>query len=159
MHIRKYQPGEERELWELFFHTVRNVNIQDYTPEQVQVWAPEGYAAARWGARIAGNDPFVCLDGDVIVGFADLQASGQIDQFFVHHQWQGRGVGKRLFAAIEVAARQQDIETLTSHVSRTARAFFESRGFSVIETQEVFIGDTVFENFKMVKRLGCAASD
>ena len=28
--IRKVQPGEEADLWQLFYHTIRQVNARDY---------------------------------------------------------------------------------------------------------------------------------
>lgn len=41
MIIRKYQPSDCKELTELFYNTVHNVNAKDYTKEQLDVWANE----------------------------------------------------------------------------------------------------------------------
>ncbi|WP_339911796.1 GNAT family N-acetyltransferase [Symmachiella dynata] len=154
MHIRKYQPGEERALWRLFFDTIHNVNIRDYTAEQVQAWAPETIDKHLWRARIETMQPYVCIADDDVVGYAGLLTSGYIDHFYVHHQWQGQGVGKLLYAAIESAAHKQNLGELTADVSITARPFFTARGFTVLTQQEVTRGTTVLTNFKMVKRLG-----
>ncbi len=157
MHIRKYQPGEERALWRLFFDTIHNVNTRDYTAEQVQAWAPEIIDEHLWRVRIETMEPYVCIaDEDVVVGYAGLLPSGYIDHFYVHHQWQGQGVGKLLYAAIETDAREQNLDELTADVSITARPFFTARGFTVVAQQEVTRGTTVLTNFKMVKRLSDA---
>jgi len=153
MHIRKYRPGDEVELWQLFFHTIRRINIRDYSKEQVRAWAPEKIDAAGWRERIQRIDPFVCEQEGRIVGYADLQTSGLIDHFFVHHLWQGQGVGKRLFAKIESTAQEKGIAELTDEVSITARPFFESRGFRVVAAQEVALESVVLKNFKMAKSL------
>lgn len=153
MHIRKYRSGEELELWELFFDSVRNVAIRDYSAEQVAAWAPDTVDEAHWRARIASNNPYVCEHDGQIVGYADLQPSGYIDHFFVHHQYQGQGVAKALFATIEAEAKRQQLAELWANVSITARPFFESRGFVVVAEQEVEVRQLVLRNFKMVKRL------
>jgi putative acetyltransferase len=152
--IRRYCPEDADELWLLFFHTVRMVNIRDYSPEQVAAWAPDDVEQERWRSRLAKNSPFIGLHGDQIVGFADVQENGHIDQFYVHHEWQGRGVGKLLLATIESTARARKLTELTSHVSITARPFFESKGFVVSTAQEVHLGAIAFTNFQMRKPLG-----
>lgn len=64
------------------FYTVRNVNIRDYSQEQVEAWAPSGFDFALWQKRMDGLKPFVAeLDGH-IVGYTDLQSSGLVDHFF-----------------------------------------------------------------------------
>ena len=153
MHVRKYQPGEERELWNLFYNTVRTVNLGDYTQQQVEAWAPDDADMAKWQKRMRGIDPYVCVENNTIIGYSDVQTSGYIDHFYVHYQWQRRGVGKLLFQTIEAKAIELQIKELTSAVSITARPFFESRGFNVVTPQEVFIGDVGFRNYKMLKVL------
>ena len=153
MHVRKFQSGEERELWELFYNTVRTVNLGDYTQQQVEAWAPDDADIDKWRKRMQGIDPYVCVENDTIIGYTDVQPSGYIDHFYVHHQWQRRGVGTLLFETIEAQAIELEIKEMTSAVSITARPFFESRGFSVVTPQEVFIGEVGFRNYKMLKVL------
>ncbi len=40
MIIRRYKPGEEEQLWQLYHDTTHVVNGKDYTPEQFERWAP-----------------------------------------------------------------------------------------------------------------------
>ncbi|HSG72014.1 MAG TPA: GNAT family N-acetyltransferase [Planctomycetaceae bacterium] len=153
MHVRRYRPGEERELWQLFFETVRTVNVRDYTLEQVQAWAPDEIDEQRWRSRIQQNNPYVCVYRGEIVGFADVQETGYIDHFFVHCRRQGRGVGTILFESLESDARARGLSELSSHVSITARPFFESKGFVVEAEQEVSLGNVVLRNYRMLKSL------
>jgi putative acetyltransferase len=153
MFVRKYLPGEELELWKLFFNTIRTVNSRDYTAEQVQAWAPDQVDEERWCRRIEGINPYVCVHDDMIVGYADLQASGYIDHFYVHHQWQSRGVGRQLFETIEAEAKSRQLRELTVEASITARPFFESHGFRIIAPQEVTLGSVALKNFRMAKQL------
>jgi len=151
--IRKYRPGEEVELWRLFFETIRTVNRQDYSDEQVRAWAPDAYDAERWQQRIAGIDPYVCQVGDTIVGYADLQPSGLVDHFYVHREWQRRGVGSRLFSTLENQALDQGLNEMFAHVSITAKPFFESRGFEIVKQQTVDIDGVKMSNWLMRRAL------
>lgn len=153
MQIRKYQRGEERELWGLFFDAVRNVASRDYSAEQVAAWAPDAVDEEHWRSKIERLDPFVCLCQGRIVGYADVQPTGYIDHLFVAPRHQGRGVAKALFARIETEAKRLGIAALFANVSITARPFFESRGFCVVAEQQVAIGSVTFRNFRMVKPL------
>ena len=153
MTLRRYRPGEEEELWQLFHNTIRNVNTRDYTEEQVRVWAPDTVDPDKWRRRIEGINPFVVVEDDMIVGYSDLQTSGLIDHFFVHHEHQRRGVGSRLMTAIHEEAERLELDQLHSHVSITARPFYEAHGFHVEKEQTVEDGGLTFRNFLMRKQL------
>jgi putative acetyltransferase len=50
MEIRLFQPQDTNRLAQLFHYTVREINIQDYTAEQVQAYAPENLHFRDWAA-------------------------------------------------------------------------------------------------------------
>ena len=151
--IRRFRRGDEAALHQLFFETIRSVNRQDYTEEQVRAWAPDDYDDVRWAARIRNLNPFICeIDGE-IAGYADLQPSGLIDHFFVSRHFQRQGVGTALFERIEEEAELLELEELHSNVSITARPFFERFGFEVVERQRLTINDVALDNFRMARRL------
>ena len=94
--VRKFQQGDEKALRAIFFNTIRNVNIKDYSEAQVKAWAPDGYDQNDWFKRIQAIAPFVAVLDKEIVGYADIQVDGYIDHFFCHWKYQGQGVGKSL---------------------------------------------------------------
>ncbi|MDJ0905782.1 MAG: GNAT family N-acetyltransferase [Woeseiaceae bacterium] len=153
LRIRQFRDGDEAALLALFRNTIRNVNRRDYSAEQVRAWAPDDIDPQHWQRRIRGIDPFVCESDGRIVGYADVQDNGYIDHFFVHHETQGQGVGKTLFAAITQKAGELGIAELTSEVSITARPFFEHMGFDVVRSQVVTMNDVELTNFRMRKAL------
>ncbi|MCV5927066.1 GNAT family N-acetyltransferase, partial [Escherichia coli] len=86
---RKYKESDARALWAIFYHTIRNVNIRDYSQAQVEAWAPDNFDPEVWQRKMNSIAPFVAeIDGD-IVGYTDLQENGLIDHFFCHHEHQG----------------------------------------------------------------------
>ncbi|HTN75963.1 MAG TPA: GNAT family N-acetyltransferase [Pirellulaceae bacterium] len=151
--IRFCQVGEEPLLREVFYSAVHGIASARYSPLQCATWAPETYDIAAWTQRIQQNKPFVAeLDG-ALVGFADLQASGYIDQFFVAAHAAGQGIGGALMRRIFQAAESQRLTLLTSHVSLNAQPFFQRYGFEIEREQTVEIAGVSFSNARMVKML------
>ena len=153
MKIRKFKPGDEKELFALFFNTIRKVNIRDYSQAQVEAWAPDDIEMDVVFQKFRDIKPFIALKSNRIIGYADIQPDGYIDHFYCHHDFQGQGVGKQLFAMLEQTAREKDIRRMYSNVSVTARPFFEVMGFSVETEQLVEVGEQKLKNYRMVKLL------
>nr|WP_282452204.1 GNAT family N-acetyltransferase [Vibrio sp. 1CM8B] len=138
-------------MWEIFFHTVRNVNVRDYSQQQVEAWAPSSFDFALWQKRMNGLQPFVAeLDG-CVVGYTDLQPNGLIDHFFCHHEYQGKGVGKALMEHVFTVGRVRGVSRYFSEVSITARPFYEHLGFKVVNEQEVEMRGVKLTNYVMEK--------
>jgi putative acetyltransferase len=152
--IRPYQPGEEPLLRELFYNTVHNVNQRDYTTEQLNAWASKHYDTNAWATRIMQSEPFVALDNDTIVGFADVQSDGYIDFFFCHHAYQGKGVGKTLMKHLLKTGKRYGIKRFYADVSITAQPFFQHYGFAVVRQQQKEIRGVILTNFLMETREG-----
>ena len=149
--IRKYQHGDELALRNIFFNTIRQVNIRDYSECQVRAWAPDDYDENAWSRRMRSNKPFIALIEDQIVGFSDVQEDGYIDHFFCHNEHQGKGVGKALMQTLVETGLNKGITRFYSHVSITAKPFFEHFGFVVVKKQRVDILGQVLNNYVMEK--------
>lgn len=149
--VRQAKPEDYPVLWRLFHDTVHQVNRRDYTPQQLAAWAPDEVNLSRWAIRMEGIDPMVVVVEDQIVGFSDIQRDGLVDMFFVHHAWQRKGVGKTLFLEIHRKADQMKLSRIHSHVSITARPFFEGQDFHVVAPQEVTISGVTLKNYFMEK--------
>lgn len=156
MLIRPYAAGEENALLAIFQSSVRGLACRDYTPEQIEAWSPRDTSVQfrqQWIERIRWNRPWVAeLEGRP-AGFADVQSSGYIDQFFVAAQCAGRGVGGALMRHLHEIARAQAANTLFAHVSLTAQPFFRHVGFVVEEEQCPVIRGVALRNAVMRKVL------
>lgn len=146
--IRPFRHSDVPALFALFRGTVHRVNGRDYSPEQVAAWAPAEINPARW-ATLAGRFAVVAeVDGET-AGFADLEANGHVDRFFVHADHQGRGVGAAMMAAVTGEAERLGLARLFAEVSVTARPFFERHGFAVLAEQQVTIRGVSLTNYQM----------
>lgn len=156
MKIRKYREEECLKLLKLFFDTVRNVNIKDYTQEQVAVWAPDNYIEEKygcWSKTLKENFTVIAETDGKITGFADITPSGYLDRLFVHKDYQGTGIASALLEKILEYAYEQNVEKVITEASITARPFFEKHNFVVIQEQQVERSGVFLTNFLMEEQL------
>ena len=146
-----YQSDDSNALWQIKFNTIHRVNIRDYTQVQVNAWAPTQTIPDNWLERIRAMNPFIAESEGKLLGFADLQDDGYIDHFFCHVDHQGQGIGKALMLALMDESETKGITRCYSHVSITARPFFEHFGFILVNSQEVEVRGQVLTNFVMEK--------
>ncbi len=152
--VRPFSAGDELRLWEIYHSAVHQTASADYSPAQVEAWAPSTPVdLPRWTERIRGIAPFVALRDGQIVGYADVQPTGYIDHFFVAPEANRQGVGTRLMQAIHESAAAQNVSRLFSNVSLTARPLFEKWGFVIDTEQTVKARGVELTNFKMSKRM------
>ena len=151
MHIRDYMPGEEAILREVFRSSVRQLAGAYYTDEQIDAWAPAAYDRDKWREKMAANRPFVAVIGNRVAGYADLQAIGHIDHFFVSPEFARRGVGSALMRHIHDVARERGLTRLCADVSLAAEAFFTRHGFVVDRRQSVPVRGMALSNAHMIK--------
>lgn len=149
--VRQYAEKDGPMLRKLFYNTIRNVCIADYSQQQVEAWANDDVDLQKWCDKLKGNKPFVALLDDEIVGYGDVQDDGYIDHFFCHHMHQGKGIGKSLMQHIFLSGKQKSVSRFYSHVSKTARPFFEHNGFVMVTEQRVEIRGQYLTNYVMEK--------
>lgn len=137
----------------LFRDTVRRINRQDYSREQVLAWAPDEIDLLGWSDRLASRFSVVADKNGQIVGFGDLEGDGHLDHLYVHADHQGCGVGRALLLVLEAEARQQGHPRVFTEASITARPFFERQGYRVLQEQEVVFRGVSFVNYRMEKPL------
>ena len=150
MRIRKFRPHDLGEIAKLYYDTVHTINRRDYTDEQINAWAPRYSDTCFWEDRFKSREVFVVEEG-IIVGFFEFYKCGHIDCFYVHHLWQGKGVGTLMLTHIENLASDLKLDRLFADVSITAKPFFLNKGFKITGEQEVIYNGVKFKNYQMEK--------
>lgn len=150
--IRDYQASDSIQIAELFYQTIHTVNRIDYTPEELQAWAP-AIEQQRWKARLQRTKPIIAEKQGIIMGFAELEDNGHIDCFYVHKDYQRQGVGKSLMNEIFDRAIKFKIKRLFSEVSITAKPFFETQGFYVVRPNLVPKNGLTLKNYIMERNM------
>lgn len=152
MKLRIYRPGDLEEIYQLFYDTVHFVNRADYSPEQLDAWAPRQMDRSRWEQSLAEHETWVAGRGkDRGVrrfGAEWLSGSAVCAERFCPQRGCVRFAPPAGSAAVRQGCRRMDTE-----VSITARPFFEHRGYRVVKRQEKLLRGQVFVNFVMEKIL------
>jgi len=153
VNIRRFRIGDEPALFGIYHSAIHLVASHDYSREQILAWAPNDLDPELWRDHMREIAPFVVEAGDEPVGYADVQASGYIDHFFVSGRHQRLGIGAMLMQRIHEEAAALRIRELTSDVSRTAEPFFARYGFAVVERRNPEIRGVIVPNARMHKPL------
>lgn len=154
--IRSYEQRDAADVADVFYRSVHEVALSDYTPEQVKAWVPGRWDAEREHQRSGDGRLVLVASGEPghVVAFIDLEADGHIDRLYCAPEAAGRGIASQLYDGIEDAARAQGIERLFTEASELARRFFMRKGFTVLERQDKILRGVPIHNYRMAKTLG-----
>ena len=150
MRLRLYCAGDLPMLLELFYNTVHTVCTGDYTPAQLNTWAPRKPDEAAWDVSLRSRTTLVAEEGGAILGFGNIGPDGYLDLLYVHRDHQRRGIATVLCDFLETL---YPVGRVTVHASKTARPFFEKRGYRVLRSQWVERRGQVLTNYVMEKEL------
>jgi ribosomal protein S18 acetylase RimI-like enzyme len=151
--IRPFEDTDCEATMHLFLETVHEINRRDYTPDQLDAWAPAETDPNLWRKSFHGKIAFVAERDGEILGFGEVVPDGRIDRLYVHEDFQRSAIGKGLYSALETEAKRLGLTRLVTESSITTRPFFESVGFQVVREQEVERRDLCMRNYLMEKRL------
>jgi putative acetyltransferase len=151
--VRRFEPPDAEAIARLFHDTIRIVNLGDYTQEQVEAWAPDNIYFRDWAAACGSRWTLVAEMDGMVVGFGELEATGHVNRFYVHHLHQRQGIGQVIHTAIETEAGKLGLRRLFTEASITARPFFARLGYAVLGEQTVECRGQTFINYVMEKHL------
>ena len=148
--LRKYRPDDCSEVYNLFYNTIHSINAADYTPVQLDAWAPKDGDLHTWNQRLLRNDYAVVaeLNGD-IVGIGSADDTGYFDILYVHKDYQRMGIATLIADDLEQYIYSKGAQILTTDASITAKLFFEKRGYVVQKQQSVECGGQILINYRM----------
>ena len=149
--LRQAIESDVENITQLFFDTIQNINIRDYSQEEVDDWSSWKADIDKWKEKMREQYFVVAEINNKIVGFSSLAKDGYLDFMFVHKDNQGQGVASALLYEIERKAMEQNNDLIYSDVSITARGFFESKGFFVERQQLKKSKQKELINFRMIK--------
>ena len=152
MQIIKYDKKYQKTIPKLFTNTIHKTCNKDYTKEQLNAWANPNINYEVWEKRLNKTKPYLAILDEKLVGFAEFYED-YIDCFYVHHEYQGCGVGKMLINNIFKIAKEKEQTSLRVNASITAKPFFEKSGFIEVKKNKVVRNNIELINFSMEKSL------
>lgn len=157
--IRPFRISDADEVSALTAAAIRRIGTRAYAPEQVAAWAARHPGPERFVARAAKGDTILvaATATDCACAYAVLEADGHLDMLYTHPDHTGRGLGGRLLAEAEAAARAAGLSVLFTEASDLARPVFERAGYALLHRRDFAIGPetapVAIHNYAMEKRL------
>ncbi len=130
--IIKFRAEDSVELAKMHRETIKHINIKDYPPEQIKIWASKT-SAKYFLDTLKSFVRYVAVDDKKIIGFCDFKKGGGFGALYVHKDYQGKGVGKKLLTKIEKEAFKRGIREFEILSTITARNFYCQQGYKEIK--------------------------
>ena len=151
--IRLANISDLTEIQEMFVDTIATICKDDYSPEQIKAWTSSIENTQRWTDILTLQYFLIAELDNKIVGYISLHNNNYIDLLYVHRDYQRQGIADKLYFEIEKEAICNKGTFLHSDVSKTARPFFEKKGFIVLKEQTNIRQGVEIINYKMTKKL------
>jgi len=153
MKFRKATISDLQEMQEMYIETIQWTCKSDYSPLEIDAWVSGLNNVERWKKVIHAQFVLLALIKNKIVGYGTLKNGNYIDFFCVHKDFQRQRIADNVFAELEIEAKKENSTTITADVSKTAKPFFEKKGFIIkAEQKNIRLGVELI-NYKMEKNL------
>ena len=135
MEFREYKNTDLHAVRDLFYVTVHEVNKNDYSEEQLDAIAPKDANEYHWEKSLEKNHTIVVEEDDKLIAFGNIGKTGYLDRLYVHPDYLRKGIASKLVEELEEYAKKHGSHVINVTSSITSKAFFESKGYAVIEEQ------------------------
>ncbi|CAA0101920.1 putative N-acetyltransferase YafP [Zhongshania aliphaticivorans] len=139
--IRPYRVTELNAVVTLFQRSIRELGAKHYSDAQHAAWAPDKIDHGAWQQNLANAHTLIAEVNHHIAGFISFytkeDATGYIDLLYCcpHHSRQG--IASALYTQAEAILYREGTNTLRTHASLSAHAFFTRQGFVVEQLETV----------------------
>lgn len=135
MEFREYKDTDLHAVMDLFYVTVHEVNKNDYTEDQLEAIAPKEANEYHWEKSLEKNHTIVVEQDEKLIAFGNIGKTGYLDRLYVHPDYLRKGIASKLVEELEEYAKKHGSHVINVTSSITSKAFFESKGYAVIEEQ------------------------
>jgi putative acetyltransferase len=129
LELRKAVPKDIDQIWAVRTSAISSGCRGHYSDDDVQRWA--SVAIHSGFPRVVAECVFyVATDGGHVAGFGFFDpATSELCGMFVQPEFQGKGMGKRIMAVLEVDAKRAGLDHLWLASTLNAEPFYASCGF------------------------------
>ncbi len=137
----------------LFYQTVTLYGSVLFTKEEVKIYSRLATNKVYWQKKFQKDLIYNAkLNGEIVGSFC-MDPTGNIEYFFVHMNYHGKGIASQLYDTLEEVARESNIKTLTTQIHLATKAFFEKKEFEIIKNEVKVVGGNEITSYSGIKRL------
>lgn len=137
--VRICGPSDSTTIYDLICDTV-DVSYAPVYPPRALAFVKRVHHPDKIAERTASGLVLLAEVNGVAAATGSL-VEGKISALFVRPSLQGLGLGKRLMCDLENGARQAGHRQILLHVSLISRQFYESLGYTIVESVSQDLGD------------------
>lgn len=157
--IRKVFPQEVALLQRIGRQTFFDTFAANNKEEDLRAYLDESFALEKLATEIAtpGSAFYFGLNGDEVVGYIKINTGSaqskplgdealELERIYVLQDFQGQGVGSRLFQYALNLAKEMDASFIWLGVwtkNLRAIAFYQKQGFLIADTQQFILGSDI----------------
>ena len=152
MRLRDFDASDASDVHDLIAATIDACYPAHYPPRAVEFF--KGFHSLDAISRRADAGMLLVVEhGDGIVATGAL-VDGEISGVFVLPDAQSAGIGSAVMDELERTALSSGLSSVELDVSLPSRGFYERRGYRVIESRSIDVGEgEVLDYWRAVKRL------
>jgi putative acetyltransferase len=150
MIIRLAEDKDYAAIARLHRGTIKHINSNDYPEDVISVWAGRT-SASRYRNSAEEVKRWVAVEKNKIVGFCDHDFKCDLGGLYVHKDFQGKGVGKKLLDVAEASMKKMGCKKITIMSTVSAKTFYEKNDYEVVGTGVHRIEDKKVDVLNMVK--------
>ena len=147
--FRQSEFDDLEEMQELFVETIKSTCQNDYNKKQIDAWITSVENKERWKSILANQYFLIAEIDSKMVGYGSLENGNYLDLMYVHKDFLRKGIANMIFEKLKAKSLALGFDKLTSDVSKTARPFFETKGFNVIRENKNMMNDVEIINYHM----------
>ncbi|MCB9024775.1 MAG: GNAT family N-acetyltransferase [Bdellovibrionaceae bacterium] len=136
MNVRKAKAEDAKGIVEAHFDAVHNTASAHYSAEILKAW--HGGVTEPCIEKVKNiiqgscEEIYVCEKDGNIIGFSSIVPEfNELRAVYVRNNFGKKGVGTKLFFALEKRAKELGLKKLQLHSSLTARDFYKQHGFRI----------------------------
>lgn len=134
MVIRRFENADAQQTFEMIAHTLRTVNSKDYPPQYIEDTVKQLMPAVLIERRSTSHMYVICDDDKIIscgaiAGFWGSETESILLTIFVHPDYQGKGIGRKLIETLESDEYFLRARRIEIPASITAVGFYQKMGY------------------------------
>ena len=153
MHLRQINIKDKSDLKSIYFDSINSIDEKVYSPEQKFAWCSQAWENPEFNKAILEGKGWAIEEDLDLKGFAIRYPENKLCLLYCRDNSKRKGLGTILLKKIEEEAKTDNISFIKTEASLISYGLLLKNNWIIIREEKVIIKDTIFNRFKMIKKL------